>query len=178
MRDLNMAPNRSERSSRCSVRPPFDERLSQQRTSPARAALRSQQLKTAFRSPTAGIPFQALPRQGRSSWPIPSLLRPDFSRPVDFELPSSKALQPPGRIAVQNPLPGSSRSLRPARYLFAPRRGFYSPSARSAQNSSLAQDLPFGIPDFPSLPDFGQLLVNQNRITVPGSLHPVRLAVP
>jgi hypothetical protein len=108
--------------------PPFSGSASTLQNPYAHIAGRSRHLETAFRSPTAGIPFQALPRRGRCSRPVSSLPHQPLALTVDPGLPSSPACLLAGKLVAHGPFPDTRLMLPIARRSLAPLWGYFYPS--------------------------------------------------
>jgi hypothetical protein len=177
MPGLNVASSSSGRSSLRSPPPVFADFGSMLGNPSARTTSRSRLLVTAFHSPAAGIPFQALPRRGHSSRPITSLSRLRLYTPVDFTLSSSPALCFWRGTSSRN-----ARSVNPrlrSRLLAAlllPFRVFLPVRIVALEAVCLRKAYPSRRPDFPSLPDARSITITyagspfQARYLPPGSL--------
>ncbi len=86
MLDLNTVQARLECRPHRSAIGPFSPTASARQSSPAIHRPQSQQLETAFRSPTAGLPLRALPQPGQRFQPISSPPRRHMIRTVDHAL--------------------------------------------------------------------------------------------
>jgi hypothetical protein len=127
MHGVNMASRFAERLPLGFSPPFFKGEVSTPQSSPAHAPGRSRLLETAFPSPTAGIPLQALPRLGHRSRPISSLSRRSRSRPVRSRTPllsgnesGGEAHRPFSVICAETRVPNSSSNFRSPLGFFVP----------------------------------------------------------
>jgi hypothetical protein len=145
--------------------------------SSARIYSRGRNLGRTFHSPIPGIPFQALPKPGQHSWPVPSTPHRSILSSFGTTL-ASHLLLTSGAVTARRPLLKTQSALTIAHRHLTPLRGFSSPRDQSLTPVRHRKACPNDSPDCPSLPVIRPIESCGPQITVPDPLCFAGLAVP
>lgn len=94
-----------------------------------------------FHSPIPGIPFQALPKPGQRSWPVPSIPHRSVLGPFSTAL-ASRLLLTNGAVTAQRPLPENAIGAHDCSPKLDSPPGFFVPSGSKPNTGSPPQSLP------------------------------------